>query len=120
VGALGRRVRGSVSRDEYDVPVPADTGDASSPGSGLVPSTDDGLSLFDCFWVRFRLCQSRQKVKPTTATIPSEPPIAPPITAFEGLELPLEEVEFVGCSGLDVGRGAVDERRMFRSLKYSN
>lgn len=59
-------------------------------------------------------------MKPTTATIPSEPPIAPPITAFDGPDLPPTEVEFIGGSGLEVGRGAVDKRRMFRSLKYSN
>lgn len=104
---------------DRDIPVPADTGDASSPGSGLFSSIEDDVSPFAWPWLRRLLCQRRQKTKPTRVKIPSAPPTAPATTVLEGLELPPEEFESVG-SELDVDRGAVDEMRMFRSLKYSN
>lgn len=95
------------------VPVPADIGDASSP-AGLFSSIEDtGF----CLWERFF---RRHRKKTTTATIttkPSVPPTAPLITALEDLELP--EVEEPAGAGVDVDRGAVEERRMFKSLKYS-
>ena len=50
---------------------------------------------------------------------PSVPPTAPPITAPETLDPELGVTEAVG-DGVDVDRGAVEESRMFRSLKYSN
>lgn len=94
--------------------MPAEMGDANSPASGLFSSIEE--SDMSCFrFCRFR----RQRRKTTSATMarkPSVPPTAPPMTALR-LELPLEgepegEVD-------DVDRGAVDDSRMLRFLKYS-
>ena len=101
---------------KMDIPVPAEMGDANSPASGLFSSIEDA-SLFTLFSLR-RLCQSRKTTAATIRTKPSEPPTAPPMTAPEGPDLPPEPDEDVG-EGVDVDRGAVDESKMFRSLKYS-
>lgn len=93
--------------------MPAEVGEASSPASGLFSSIEDAEGSLARL-ARFR----RQRRKTTSATMarnPSVPPTAPPMTALR-LELPPEPDE---GDAEDVDRGAVDDSKMLRSLKYS-
>jgi hypothetical protein len=94
-----------------DVPVLADVGDARALVSGLFSSIDEAFARVASF------CRQRRKItSPMMVRKPSVPPTAPPMTALR-LELPPPELGEGDAD--DVDRGAVEESRMLRSLKYS-
>jgi hypothetical protein len=96
------------------VPVPAEMGDASSP-AGLFSSIDEPEGSL-ARAARFRR-QRRNTTSPTMARKPSVPPTAPPMTALRLEEPPPPEPEDGDAE--DVDRGAVEDSKMLRSLKYS-
>lgn len=90
-------------------------GDASSP-AGLFSSIGEAEGS-SAGTARFRR-HSRNTTIPTMARKPKVPPIAPPMTAPRLEELPLPPALDVGDVD-DIDRGAVEESKMLRFLKYS-